>query len=290
MSVEEKTKNLVRRMWPVDKIDANPDNPNEMSAAEFNMLYDNVEAMGITDPLFCIPHPEKECDPKKGKGWLMLIGGEHRWEVAKLMELKQVPVTINTDPEFDRDLQKFQMVRHNIIHGQMSAQKFTQLYDSLSKKYDDEIASEMFGFVEQEEFLRLLKRTKESLPPEMQDAFQEATKEIKTINDLTQVLNHLFNTYGDTLEYNYMIVDYGDKESVWLRMSAHNFDTFKEFAAKCKDASKAVDHLVNALIERANEDPDFMAELAEDLPDVEIAGDVELGTLDFLDGLAEETE
>lgn len=285
MSVVDKTNSLIRRNWDINRIDPNPLNPNEMDAATFNMLSDNIELMGVTDPILCIPHPEKECDPVAGTGWLMLIGGEHRLEVSKLHELKEMPVTINTDPTFDQELQKFQIVRHNIIHGEMNPQKFMALYQSLNEQYTEEVAAQMFGFVDQNEFLSLIRKTKASLPKELQPAFQEAAKDIKTVSDLTNVLNKLFTEYGDTLDYNYMIIDFGGKDSVWLRMQPAEFSRFMSFATNCKESSRTVDHVMAALIKKAQDDKEFFAELIKDLPEFSMKSVTGIGTLDYLNDL-----
>lgn len=177
MSAEEKTKALKRKMVPITKLFPNNTNPNVMSTAEFNLLYDNIEKMGITDPILVRVHP-------KIKGSFRIVGGEHRWEVAKLLDFVEVPVTIVDDPDFDDDQEKFQLVRHNIIHGKMSPKKFLKLYESLSKKYADDVVAESFGFVEEEDFKKIISQTAKGLPKEMQEEFKEAAKEIKTIDGL----------------------------------------------------------------------------------------------------------
>jgi len=229
-------------------IEANPNNPNEMTDAQFNMLYDNIEKMGVTDPLLCVAHPDKDCDIEAGTGWLRIVGGEHRWEVAKLVGLKEIPVTIVVSEDFDDEAQKFQLVRHNIIHGQMSPQKFVKLYESLSETYTNEVAADMFGFAEEEDFIKLVASTAKSLPKEMQEEFSEASKELKTIDDLTNLLNRMFNQYGDTLDYGYMILDYGGKESVWIRMSNPDKVIIKKIMKRCVSESKTVDSFMSALL------------------------------------------
>ena len=76
----------------------------------------------------------------------------------------------------------------------MNPKKFVQLYQSLSQKYSDEAAAEMFGFAEEEEFKKLVNATANALPPEMKQQFKEASKELKTIDDLTLLLNRLCST------------------------------------------------------------------------------------------------
>ncbi|MDH5184867.1 MAG: ParB/RepB/Spo0J family partition protein, partial [Gammaproteobacteria bacterium] len=205
---KEKTDNIKRGMMDRSKMHPNPLNPNEMQDKEFNLLCDNIQRVGLTDPILVIPHPEIKTE-------FMIIGGEHRWRAADLLGIDSVPYTLIDDPDFNMDDQKFQIVRHNIIHGKMSASKFMDLYSSLSEEYEEDIAAELFGFTDEEEFRKLIKATASSLPKDMQSDFVQAAKDINTIDDLSKLLNHMFATYGDTLNHGYMIMDYGGKDSLW---------------------------------------------------------------------------
>lgn len=229
-----RTKSLNRKFLPVGELLPNPENPNEMSEREFNLLYDNIERMGVTDPILVRPHPESA-------GKYKIVGGHNRWEVAKLLGLEEVPVTIIEDPEFDDDMERFQMVRHNIIHGKMSPKKFLTLFEKLQDKYSEEMAAEMFGFVGEEEFKKMINQTASSLPLEMQVSFKKAAKEVKTIDDLATLLNRMFTQYGESLKYGYMIIDYGGHKSVWLRMESHPYKHLLDLAEKCRLSGKSLD-------------------------------------------------
>jgi len=239
-TAEERTASLSRTFLSVNSLVPNPLNPNEMSDQEFNMLYDNIGSIGITDPVLVRPLKD---------GSYRIVGGHHRWEVAKLMGLEQVPVTIITDLEFDDDKEKFQNVRHNLIRGKMSASKFMAMYQSLSEKYTEEVASELFGFTSEEEFRKMVKATGKSLPPEMLPAFEEATKEIKTIDGLALVLNKLFSEYGDTLPWGYMVFDFGGQEHVWIRMSKKEKMQFLVLCDWCKSKQRSVDQVLGSLLQ-----------------------------------------
>lgn len=278
----EKTKKHERKFVPIGQLEANPNNPNEMSEAEFNMLYDNIERVGITDPIFVVPHPDKE-------GMLRIIGGEHRWEVAKLIGFEEVPVTLVDDDAFSEDEQKFQMVRHNIIHGSMSPKKFMDLYQSLTEEYTQEVASEMFGFTNEDEFRKLIQETKKGLPKELHDSFDAAKGELKTIDDLANLLNRLFSAYGDTLPYGYMIFDFGGKESAWLRMKGKDLPNFKVLGDQCRERGRTLDGVVSYLMHLiANGDlNDTLETCLKAAPEVDLSSldDAQLPTLDFLDDL-----
>ena len=276
----EKTKELKRKEVPIHSLEPNDLNPNEMSDAEFNMLYDNMEAVGITDPILVRPHPEKK------KAW-RIIGGHHRWEVAKLQGFETVPVTIIEDESFDEDQEKFQMVRHNIIHGRMSPQKFMSLYETVQEKYSAEIAAEAFGFVDEDEFRKLINQTAKQLPPEMQEQFKEAAKDIKTIDGLAKILNELFALHGDSLPYGYMFVDFGGKESIWLRMEKGEKKNFMALATLCREQGRTLDGAMAALLQIVAKDNDLAEKLVELSPEVDLenVGEDDLPTLDFLDTL-----
>lgn len=281
LTVQERTAKLVRMNVGIDTLVPNDLNPNQMNDAEFNMLYDNIERMGVTDPILVRTHPTQD-------GKYRIVGGYHRWEVAKLHGLDTVPVTIIDDPEFDEDMEKFQLVRHNIIHGSMSPQRFMKLFESLSKKYSDDVASEMFGFTDEEEFRKLVQLTAKGLPKEMQQQFKDAASEIKTIDDLTQVLNRLFTAYGDTVPYNYMIFDYGKQDHIWLRMKSSQRKDFEGLANVCKVHSVTMDAVLTMLLQLTAQGAlsmhEFNARLAK-LPTITIPDNVELPTEEALAGV-----
>ena len=281
MNAVEKTSKIRRKDIAIGLLEANPNNPNTMNDKMFNMLYDNIEAVGFIDPVFVVPHPTEK---KKYR----IIGGEHRWEVAKLLDFEKIPCTIVQDEAFDEDLQTFQVVRQNIIHGKMTPESFTKAVTSISDKYSEEVFAEMFGFVDDDEFQKLLVSTEENLPKELQGDFKEAKKEIKTIDDLSNVLNALFTNYGDTLPFGYMLIDYGGKDSVWLRMSSQGYEDFLNVASRAKAERVPMDAVMEKLlhlIANKKKVPAFskVLDMLDKIPEGKDLGDEEIVTLDFLD-------
>lgn len=285
-SSEELTRAHERKFLSVDVLHANPNNPNEMSDEVFNLLSDNIEATGITDPILVKPHPEIE-------GEYRIVGGHHRLEVAKLYGYTEVPCTVMPDGLLDEDAENAQMVRMNVIHGSLSPSKFLKLYQSMNDKYSEEIAASMFGFADEEEFRKLVKSTGDSLPPEMTDAFKEGVKEVKTIDDLSKLLNRLFTDFGDTLPYGYMFLDFGGKDSVWVRLAGKDYSRFKDMAKHCKENGRTVDGLfaemfrrfsVALMSEDSTPDMEFLQALTDAAPEVKIQESLDIPTLDFLDG------
>jgi hypothetical protein len=275
----DKTKNLKRINLPLSMLVPNDDNPNEMSDAEFNLLADNFEAVGFIDPLFVRgPLPELG-------GKYRIIGGHHRFEVAKLYDFVEAPCTVIDSPDFDDDKEKFQVVRMNVIHGKMSPSKFVKMYEGLSEKYTEEVASQMFGFAEQEEFTKLVGQMAKSLPKEIQGDFKKAAEEVKTIDGLTKLLNTMFTKYGDTLPYGYMLLDYGGRESVWLRMKLAEKKNLLELAKDCLNAGVTLDSVVALAVQHLTSDTGskLLEGLLAKATKVEIPPTVEMPIEDNLD-------
>lgn len=235
----EKTKALKRESVSIALLDGNPQNPNQMSDEEFNLLYDNIERIGIADPILV----------RRAGDRFRVVGGHHRLEVAKLQGFEEVPCTIIEDDSFDEDQEKFQIVRMNMIRGKLSPQKFLDLYASLAPKYSDEILRDAFGFADQEEFQKLVRQAEGGLPPELKKEFKKAAGQIKTIDDLSKVLNGLFSKYGSSLDYGYMLVDFGGKESVWLRMSQKTKDALMVLGTMCRENQRTMDAMLGGVVQ-----------------------------------------
>jgi ParB/RepB/Spo0J family partition protein len=242
---------LKRTHLPVEMIEGEPLNPNEMSDRQFNMLVKNIDETGITENIVVRP-----VGPDKYR----VVSGHHRLEAAKHLSFADVPVTIIEGMK-DEDAAKAQMVRMNIIKGKMSPQKFVALYKSLAGQYSDEVAAEMFGFVESEAFAKLIAKTKAGLPSELKKTFEESEKEIKTIKDLSKVLNGLFSKYGATLKHNYMVFDYRGKEAVWIRCNPSDLQDVYELGNVCQQAEITLDAAVSWLFQSVVKNPAWKKEL-----------------------------
>jgi hypothetical protein len=256
----DKTKLHERKWLPVEQIIKNADNPNKMNNREFDLLVDNIQSKGATEDI----EVRQIADDM-----YRIIGGHHRFEACKYLGWAEVPCLINRDPEMDDEKEKFQMVRMNMIHGKLDPDKFLKMYEEMSGKYSDDLLKDMFGFADDKEFQKLIKETGDALPKELQAAFKEASKEIKTIEDLAKVLNELLDSYGDTLEYGYMIFDFNGKQNVWLRMKQNDFKNFQAWADLCKAENRAMDDVVMHMMKMMQEDKELFVKLIAQTPVVD---------------------
>lgn len=192
---------------PLDRIDANPWNPNEQDEKMFNALCQNIEEVGMVEPILISP---------KEDGRFQIVSGEHRFEAYKVLGFDTIPAYIR---DIDDEMQKFQTIRMNVIKGRLSPQKFTSMFNDMAEKYGEELTKQMMMFVDDNAFESVYQGVKRELPQELQDKMDETKEEIKTIDDLSRVLNELFSTYGDTLDQNFMVFTYGGRTHLWVSMS-----------------------------------------------------------------------
>lgn len=233
---------LLREEIAIELLDDNVNNANVMSEKQFNGLVENIQQVGFTDPVLVWKNPATP-------GRYQIVGGHHRKEAGIVLGMAKVPCTVILDPKFDQDQAHFQMMRHNNLKGRISAQKFVSLYEKYQAKYSVEQMTELFGFEEQAVLEKLIKDTEKSLPKGMKKQFKEASAEIKTINDLSKVLNKLFATYGNTLPHGFMVMDFGGKDSVWIRMHSSDRQNFDKLAARCVQEKKSIDGAFRVILQ-----------------------------------------
>jgi siroheme synthase (precorrin-2 oxidase/ferrochelatase) len=117
--------------------------------------------------------------------------------------------------------------------------KLKALVEDLTTRMPIEDVAEGMAFDDVDALRMLLNDARAALPPELRKEFDKAKDEIKTVDDLTRVLNRLFTKYGETLPYHYMIIDFGGKESIWVRMAdKRQYVKFKEIADRCREHGK----------------------------------------------------
>jgi ParB/RepB/Spo0J family partition protein len=207
-------------------------NPNKLSDTKFNRLVEQIKENGFQDPIKVYTGTD---------GRLKLYAGEHRLQAAKVLGLEEIPAYIET---YEEDKAKFELFRDNFFRGEIDPQKFTKLYDEMAQKYG-EATKDLFK-ISDREFERLYKEMKKALPKELQKRLEEAKAEIKSIEDLSTVLNKLFSTYGNTLQYNLMIVDYGGKASIWIRVPAERWKEVVEISEYCVNNKMDINELIDS--------------------------------------------
>lgn len=208
------------QMIPVKDLVPNPWNPNEMDELLFNALADSIQDVGFVENIQVVPIGvmSAEFQSENPDRKYVIIGGEHRTTVVRLLdEETELPCVVLEENDVDK--LKAQTVSMQVIKGDLNPAKMTQLFKEMSAKYGDDRVKEWMHFGAREElFKKVVKTTKQKLPKEMQDKFEQYEEEVKTIDDLALVLNKMFTEYGDTVEYSFMAFTWGGKMHYLIRM------------------------------------------------------------------------
>ena len=209
-------------------------NPNKQDEKTFNALVENIQELGMVEPILVSP---------KGSGEYEIVSGTHRYEACKLLGYTEIPCIVK---DLDADMVKFQNVRMNVLKGKLDPVKFTKLFNEMADKYGEEMTKQMMAFVDDNAFKAVYLDIKRELPKELQEKLEEAKDEIKTVDDLSRVLNELFTKYGDTLDNDYMVFTYGGKTHLWVIMD----DTVKKALVNVCESCHASGVSVNRFFAR----------------------------------------
>ncbi len=252
---------------PVDEVIPNSWNPNHEDDATFNRLVDEIADVGLIDPIEVVPMED---------GTYVILGGEHRWRAAKTLGHEEVPCVILCDKKWqDGDLQRFATVRMNVLHGKIDGDKFMRLYNEMAAKYGADSIQQLMGFVDAQGFQKLIgavkKGLKKSLPPEMQAEVDARMKEAKTVQDLSNIIQDMFNKHGDTVSMSYMIFTYGKQQHLYIAMNSKMRKAMEKVMEYCRISGEDINDFMVPLTEGYMRVAAAKLEQAKDgKPDIEV--------------------
>jgi hypothetical protein len=241
---------------PLSLLRKNEANPNVQDDRTFNATVQSIEEEGWLQPM-CSAVPVGKYDPDSEFGWeeFTIVAGHHRFDAAGVIGSEEGPVWLLDPEKFDADRQAWAMVKSNIIAGRLNPEKFTTLYNSLQKRYDSDVLQQLMGFTTEDAFRKVWKGIKSSLPKELQDELAKTKDEIRTIDDLSLVLNRLFREHGETLDSDYMVFSWGGRDVFWVRASPKLMSAMKAWGSEVEGSLAAeVEELVLAAREVRTED------------------------------------
>lgn len=229
---------------PLDKVVPNPWNANEMSDHAFNRLVDELKDVGFIDPIQVVPMND---------GTFRILGGEHRYQAARVLGWETVPAVILSESKWqDVDLQKLVTVRLNVLRGKTNPEKMAKLYKEMADKYGEESLQQLFAYTDQDQWNKLVGAVSaglkgSGLPKEIQDKFAQAAKEVKTVDNLSVILNQLFTKYGESLKYNFMVFTFGGKEHIYIAMNKEMKAAMDKVLDYCRDRRRDVNEILAPL-------------------------------------------
>jgi ParB/RepB/Spo0J family partition protein len=141
---------------PVDRLRPNPWNPNRVPPEMFAKLRAYIEREGLVEPLVVRPAEA---------GHYEILGGEHRWRVARELGYEAVPCAV---VEMDDRRAKILSVNLNELKGQSLPHLLAELVHDLSRDLSiDDLASQLPYDVPELEDLQSLLQIPDGLEEEL---------------------------------------------------------------------------------------------------------------------------
>jgi hypothetical protein len=232
---------------PIELIEPNDWNVNDMDDNTFNRLVQELDETGFIDPI--------QIAPQKG-GKFIIIGGEHRYHGGLALGYDKIPCNILLDDKFaDNDIRKLLSVRLNVIKGKTNPEKFTKLYEEMSKKYGAGQLQALFGYTATDAWNKLTKGVEDALEhsgiggKELRAELKEKTKKVKTVDGLGAVLNKLFKKHGTDLKHSFMVFSYGKKEHLYIIANDKTVSALEHVKSYCRDNDTDINDLVGSALQ-----------------------------------------
>jgi ParB/RepB/Spo0J family partition protein len=195
---------------PISVISPSEENPQEMDEETFDEVVESIREKGFDEPCHVMPAEES--------GKYIMISGHHRMKAAIVVGMENIPCVIKEGySDLDR---KTELVKRNILHGSLNVSKFTKLYNDLSNKggVDAENLKKMMGFTSKQAFDKVYKQVSDSLPKKHRAKLEEAKETIKSVDDLSSVLNRIFTEEGSELDNGFLVFSFGGKKHHYFKI------------------------------------------------------------------------
>jgi len=232
------------KLLPISLVVPNNFNPNEMTVEEFNLLDASIEEYDCLEPIIVVPDYENK--------QFTIIGGEHRWTVMRISDKENIPAIIASPDRVDEVRQMELTGKLNFIKGKPSKEKFQSFVNTYIEKtgiQDPDVLAHRFGMSKTAEFVSILDKVEKTLPSrEMKKKFKAVRETIKDVDDLSNILNRLFSTHGDTIPAGYMIFDFGGQEHIWVKVEKEYLNRIKDIASEVGEAGYTFDSFIVSLL------------------------------------------
>ena len=170
---------------PVDRLVPNPWNPNKMSFEMYHKLREYIRHEGMVEPIVV----------RRDGDDYQILGGYHRWRVAKELKYKTVPCAL---VEMDDRRAKILSINLNEMKGQSVTALLSELVHDLSKEMSIEDLQTMLPYSETEledslELLEIPDGLEEFLDEEAERAERERPRILSFVVEDTEPVEAAIN-------------------------------------------------------------------------------------------------
>lgn len=233
------------KVFDINIEDLIPDdeNPNEMDEATFDALVEEIREQGFDEPIQVRVHPTLE-------GKYQIGSGHHRTKAAMVLGMVTVPCIIK---EWSDREQRVALVKRNALRGSLNKAKLTTLYRDLAKGKDGALVQRELGFTNPKKFEAMIEAAGQNLPPKQRKKLEEAKETIKSIDDLSSVLNKIFKESGSELDKGYMVFSFGGKKHHYFQIDDETNAQLEAIIAHCEKHGIPYTDVMQSIVSAAAE-------------------------------------
>jgi ParB/RepB/Spo0J family partition protein len=227
---------------PLEDLIPDDDNPNEMAPATLDLLIEEIRENGFDEPIQVRPHPTIP-------GKYQISGGHHRVKAATVVGLQSVPAIIK---DLDDRKQKIALVKRNALRGDFNKLKFAKLFNDLAKGAKDPVQLQReLGYSDPKKIDILIAEAAKNMTPTQKKKLADAKESIKSMDDLSSVLNRIFKESGSEMDKGYMVFSYGGKEHHYFQIDDETNDAMKRIKAQCDKTGQSYVQALQSIVTAA---------------------------------------
>lgn len=218
-------------MVDVSLITEHPDNSNSQDKATFNTMKESMEEEGFDESIIVAPRTD-------GKPGYWVVSGNHRFRGGVDLGADALPCVIHDDWN-DAIKQRTQLLKRNLVKGQISSSSFTTAVNQLKETTDDTIDSlrEKIGMNDPDDFAKRYKEKvaqeeeRDATAPIQRDS--SVTSKVKLIDDLGAVIQTILAEHGDTVQHSYIFFPTASKTHLMVQSSPSLKKTLEIICERC---------------------------------------------------------
>jgi hypothetical protein len=226
---------------PLADLIPDDDNPNTQDEGTFDLLVEEIRENGFDEPIQVRPHPTLP-------GKYQISSGHHRTKAASVIGMVSVPAIVK---HYDDRQQKVSLVKRNALRGEFDKAKLAKLYQDVAKGRDPALVQRELGFADPKKLEPLIENAKKNMTPKQAKKLDEAKEKIKTIDDLSSVLNRIFKESGSEAESGYMCFSFGGKDHHYIKINDATNKRLHDIAKACAEVDLPVNEFLQSIIATA---------------------------------------
>jgi hypothetical protein len=214
---------------PLDMLVGHDDNPNEQDEATFDQVVQSIREDGFDEPILVT-----QIGSGENAGKFEIVSGHHRVKGARVLNMEAVPAIVKAG--WSGTKVQVELVKRNMLRGNLNPEKFTALYNRIIKAGNDEALTKVqMGFTKEDAFKKIYKGIEKALPPSQKKKLAQAKENIKSVDGLSSVLNTIFKEHGADLDHGFVVFAFGGKQHHFIECDPQLDKMMKNLEAEVKD-------------------------------------------------------